>query len=261
MPGQGPRQRQAAARPALSRPRARRAGARHARGRARRARRRAPLGRVLVVTTDAEVAAVASARAPCCVPRAPTAATPRRSPAGSAAAGSAARRSSPFPGDVPCVTAAGDRRACWRPRAGPRRRLRPLALVASARTPPCLAPPDAMPLRFGEPSFDNHLAAARAAGLDAGACSTCPASGSTSTRPRTCPSCSSAGRPRGARRRAARPRGAHAARGSPQPAARYEVIGIGGLPEIRRRRRPGAPHRWTRRAARTRRSRRGTSWW
>src|SRR5206468_6228888 len=28
-----------------------------------------------------------------------------------------------------------------------------------------LAPPDAMPLTFGEPSFDNHLAAARARGL------------------------------------------------------------------------------------------------
>src|SRR5437870_4121097 len=29
-----------------------------------------------------------------------------------------------------------------------------------------LAPPDAMPLTFGEPSFDNHLAAARARGLE-----------------------------------------------------------------------------------------------
>jgi 2-phospho-L-lactate guanylyltransferase len=28
-----------------------------------------------------------------------------------------------------------------------------------------LDPPDAMPLTFGEPSFDNHLAAARGAGL------------------------------------------------------------------------------------------------
>jgi 2-phospho-L-lactate guanylyltransferase len=29
-----------------------------------------------------------------------------------------------------------------------------------------LAPPDAMPLTFGEPSFDNHLAAARARGRE-----------------------------------------------------------------------------------------------
>jgi 2-phospho-L-lactate guanylyltransferase (CobY/MobA/RfbA family) len=28
-----------------------------------------------------------------------------------------------------------------------------------------LAPPDAMPLKFGEPSFDNHLLAARHRGL------------------------------------------------------------------------------------------------
>ena len=28
-----------------------------------------------------------------------------------------------------------------------------------------LEPPDAMPLKFGEPSFDNHLVAARAAAL------------------------------------------------------------------------------------------------
>ena len=36
---------------------------------------------------------------------------------------------------------------------------------ASAPTPSLLAPPGAMPLTFGEPSFANHLAAARAAGL------------------------------------------------------------------------------------------------
>jgi 2-phospho-L-lactate guanylyltransferase len=68
-----------------------------------------------------------------------------------------------IPGDVPCVTADEIRR---------------LAAAAAARMPAfapsrsglgtngvALAPPDVMPLRFGEPSFDNHLAAARARGL------------------------------------------------------------------------------------------------
>lgn len=68
------------------------------------------------------------------------------------------------PGDVPCVTAAEIR-----------------ALVAALAAPPAVAltpsrsglgtngvalsPPDAMPLRFGEPSFEHHRAAARARGL------------------------------------------------------------------------------------------------
>jgi 2-phospho-L-lactate/phosphoenolpyruvate guanylyltransferase len=70
-----------------------------------------------------------------------------------------------IPGDVPCVTPAEIR-----------------ALLDAAGTPPAvvlapsrsglgtngvlLTPPDAMRLTFGEPSFDNHLAAARALHLD-----------------------------------------------------------------------------------------------
>jgi 2-phospho-L-lactate guanylyltransferase len=70
-----------------------------------------------------------------------------------------------IPGDVPCVTAAEIR-----------------ALIAALPAPPAvvfapsrsglgtngalLAPPAAMRLTFGEPSFDNHLAAARALGLE-----------------------------------------------------------------------------------------------
>jgi 2-phospho-L-lactate guanylyltransferase len=66
-----------------------------------------------------------------------------------------------IPGDVPCITAAEIR-----------------TLVDAVPPPPAvaftpsrsglgtngvlLAPPAVMPLRFGEPSFDNHLAAARA---------------------------------------------------------------------------------------------------
>jgi len=69
-----------------------------------------------------------------------------------------------IPGDIPCVTA---------------REID--ALLDAAAAPPCvvlaasrsgigtngaaLAPPDAMPLRFGEPSFEEHVAGAKARGL------------------------------------------------------------------------------------------------
>jgi 2-phospho-L-lactate/phosphoenolpyruvate guanylyltransferase len=69
-----------------------------------------------------------------------------------------------IPGDVPCVTSAEVD-----------------ALVSAADTDPAvvfaasrsglgtngvaLSPPDALALRFGEPSFDNHVAAARARGV------------------------------------------------------------------------------------------------
>lgn len=68
------------------------------------------------------------------------------------------------PGDVPCVTAA-EIRALVDALDGAR---------AAAFTPSrsglgtngvALRPPDVMPLRFGEPSFDDHIAAARARGL------------------------------------------------------------------------------------------------
>lgn len=69
------------------------------------------------------------------------------------------------PGDVPCVTA--DEIAALA-RAGTERR--PAAVFVPSRSGlgtngAALAPPDAMALRFGEPSFANHLAAARARGL------------------------------------------------------------------------------------------------
>lgn len=69
-----------------------------------------------------------------------------------------------IPGDVPCVTPD---------------EIRSLARAAAPGAPAfvpsrsglgtngaALAPPDTMPLTFGEPSFDNHLAAARARGLE-----------------------------------------------------------------------------------------------
>lgn len=69
-----------------------------------------------------------------------------------------------LPGDVPCVTAA-EIRALADAASGVR---------AAAFTPSrsglgtngvALRPPDVMRLRFGEPSFDDHLAAARALGV------------------------------------------------------------------------------------------------
>jgi 2-phospho-L-lactate guanylyltransferase len=68
-----------------------------------------------------------------------------------------------IPGDVPCVTTDEIRRlaeaaAPGAPAFAPSR-------SGLGTNGAALSPPDAMPLTFGEPSFDNHLAAARARGL------------------------------------------------------------------------------------------------
>ena len=81
-----------------------------------------------------------------------------------AAARGGARAFLTVPGDVPCVTGA---------------ELRALAGAAGHGAPAlvpsrsghgtngvALVPPGAMPLKFGEPSFQNHLSAARACGLE-----------------------------------------------------------------------------------------------
>jgi 2-phospho-L-lactate guanylyltransferase len=69
-----------------------------------------------------------------------------------------------IPGDVPCVTPDEIQQL-----------VQAAAPAAPAFAPSrsglgtngvALAPPEAMPLTFGEPSFDNHLAAARARGLE-----------------------------------------------------------------------------------------------
>ena len=125
----------------------------------------AALDRVWVITREPEVAAIARGLGA----EAMFEAENRGHTAAVAAAQTEAGRAgaSAFltvPGDVPCVTAAEIR-----------------ALVAALAAPPAvvftpsrsglgtngvaLAPPTAMPLRFGEPSFDNHLAAARSLGL------------------------------------------------------------------------------------------------
>jgi 2-phospho-L-lactate/phosphoenolpyruvate guanylyltransferase len=75
-----------------------------------------------------------------------------------------ARLFATIPGDVPCVTA-DDVRALARAAASS-----PSAAFAPSRSGlgtngVALSPPDVMPLTFGEPSFENHLAVARRRGL------------------------------------------------------------------------------------------------
>lgn len=69
------------------------------------------------------------------------------------------------PGDVPCVTA-GEIQALAEAVAG----TGPAVALVPSRSGlgtngAALRPPGVMPLRFGEPSFDNHVAAVRARGL------------------------------------------------------------------------------------------------
>ena len=126
----------------------------------------AGLDRLWVVTREPEVAALARR-----LGAEPLAETDNRGHTAAVAAAQAeavrvgAAAFLTIPGDVPCVTAAEIR-----------------TLVAALAAPPAvvfapsrsglgtngalLAPPAAMPLRFGEPSFDNHLAAAQALRLD-----------------------------------------------------------------------------------------------
>jgi 2-phospho-L-lactate guanylyltransferase len=68
------------------------------------------------------------------------------------------------PGDVPCATAA-EMRALTDAAAAPRAAVFAPSRSGLGTNGVALQPPDVMPLRFGEPSFDNHLAAAAAAGL------------------------------------------------------------------------------------------------
>jgi 2-phospho-L-lactate/phosphoenolpyruvate guanylyltransferase len=70
-----------------------------------------------------------------------------------------------IPGDVPCVTAEEIRTLAGAVGAPPAAAFAPSRSGAGTNGA-VLAPPSAMHLRFGEPSFDNHLAAARALRLE-----------------------------------------------------------------------------------------------
>jgi 2-phospho-L-lactate guanylyltransferase len=119
---------------------------------------------VIVVTTDDEVHALAESRhVPCWIEPANRGHTAAVAFAQREAVARGAERFLTIPGDVPCVTPDEVATLC-RALDGPG-----VAFVPSrsgrGTNAALLAPPYAMALTFGEPSFDNHLAAARAAGL------------------------------------------------------------------------------------------------
>ena len=122
-------------------------------------------GDVTVVTTDTEAMDVAARfGARCLAERANRGHTEAVAFAQADALARGARRFLTIPGDVPCVTAAEIAAVCGNHAAG-------VTFVPSmsgfGTNGVLLAPPDAMPLKFGEPSFDNHLLAARQRGLAA----------------------------------------------------------------------------------------------
>jgi coenzyme F420-0:L-glutamate ligase/coenzyme F420-1:gamma-L-glutamate ligase len=130
------------------------------------------------------------------------------------------------PGDLPCLSAAEVRAvlaAC-----GPS----PAAVFVPSRSGlgtnvACLAPPDAMPLRFGEPSFADHLAGARARGIEP-VVLRLPGAGLDIDRPEDLGALLA----QGPATRAALALRDH---GYSPPASvpRLELLGVRGLPEIR----------------------------
>jgi 2-phospho-L-lactate guanylyltransferase len=122
-------------------------------------------GAVLVVTTDPEVEAVAGGVGALCLTesanRGHTAAVAF---AQREATARGAARFVTLPGDVPCVTAREIATLCDTLAEVPGVVFVP-SRSGRGTNAVLLAPPDAMPLTFGEPSFENHLNTARAAGL------------------------------------------------------------------------------------------------
>jgi 2-phospho-L-lactate guanylyltransferase len=119
-----------------------------------------------IVTRDPEVLALARRRQVACLPES---ANRGHTEAVAFAQAEAVRLGAAgfltVPGDVPCATAAEVRAL-----ADAVTDDRGVAFVPSrsgfGTNAALLVPPDVMPLKFGEPSFANHLDAARARGLD-----------------------------------------------------------------------------------------------
>ncbi len=185
----------------------------------------AALDRIIVVTPDPGVAALAERYGA-------TVLEERESAGHTAAVGRGlaacrelgARLMLTVPGDVPCLTTEEVRailEACGPP---------PAAVFVPSRSgvgtnAACLAPPDAVPLRFGEPSFADHLAAARARGIEPVVLAL-PGAGLDIDGPEDL----EALRTQGAATRAA---GALRASGrGGRGAPRVEVLGVRGLPEV-----------------------------
>jgi len=122
-------------------------------------------GAVVVVTTDPEVRALAAARGvECLIESANRGHTAAVAFAQREAHARGAARFLTLPGDVPCVTPGEVAAVCRALDETPG-----VVFVPSrsglGTNAALVAPPGALALTFGEPSFDNHLAAARAAGL------------------------------------------------------------------------------------------------
>lgn len=125
----------------------------------------ARIGPVLVVTRDPEVEGLAARHgAGTLREESNLGHTEAVAHAQRAALARGAARFLTVPGDVPCVTPAELRTLSETPLDAPGAVFVP-SLSGFGTNAALLAPPDAMPLKFGEPSFDNHLVAARAAAL------------------------------------------------------------------------------------------------
>ncbi len=126
---------------------------------------RARLGVVLVVTRDPSVQTLARRHGVGILSeddnRGHTEAVAR---AQQAALARGATRFLTLPGDVPCTTAEEVATLATALPPGPGVAFVP-SLSGFGTNAALLAPPDLLPLKFGEPSFDNHLLAARSAGL------------------------------------------------------------------------------------------------
>ncbi|HXJ83742.1 MAG TPA: 2-phospho-L-lactate guanylyltransferase [Candidatus Methylomirabilis sp.] len=123
----------------------------------------AGVGSVHVVSADIEVMDLARQRgAQCLVERVNRGHTEAVAFAQQEARMAGAERFLTVPGDVPCVTAGEV--ALMLDALGSGALFVP-SLSGFGTNGALLAPPDSMPLKFGEPSFDNHLEAARQRGL------------------------------------------------------------------------------------------------
>ena len=126
----------------------------------------APVDARWVVTRDAEVAAIARGYG---VEVIAEAVNQGHTAAVAAAQAAAVRRGgrvfATIPGDVPCVTAEDIRALVAGAAAGNGAAAFAPSHSGLGTNGAALAPPAAMPLTFGEPSFDNHLRAARERGL------------------------------------------------------------------------------------------------
>jgi 2-phospho-L-lactate guanylyltransferase len=122
-------------------------------------------GSAWVVTTDVEVMDLARRHgASCLVESANRGHTEAVATAQQEARARGAARFLTIPGDVPCVTAEEIRTVVQALGGEPGVAFVP-SVSGFGTNAALLAPPDIMPLKFGEPSFDNHLVAARQRGL------------------------------------------------------------------------------------------------